>query len=162
MVYDLPRLLTTDLTDTTINRQSIINERLSCPAPCSTLIELLLIHRPTTSFRVSPPPTTPAYAMPAYNKEPHSQDIVLCGLFICVWCHRPLQAPLCTPVSAGAVSLSGGAGRSVPGVRGSASPAVHCIPSLLLLHMCLTRIALAPVLLLDHVEPLLQAAAYGY
>lgn len=82
MVYDLPWLLTTDLAQTTINRYSIINKGLPSTAPGSAFIELFLSHGRSTSSQVIPPPTPPVYAIPAYNKETHSQDIVLCGLIV--------------------------------------------------------------------------------
>ena len=82
MVYDLPRLITTDLAQTTIHRYSVINKGLPSTAPGSAFIELFLSHGRSTSSQVIPPPTPPVYAIPAYNKETHSQDIVLCGLIV--------------------------------------------------------------------------------
>ena len=82
MVYDLPWLITTHLTQTTINRYSVINKGLPSTAPGLALVELLLIHGRSTSSQVIPPPTPPVYAIPAYNKETHSQDSVLCGLIV--------------------------------------------------------------------------------
>ena len=95
MVYDLPWLLTAHLTQTTINRYPMIYKGLPRTAPCSTLVELLLIHRRTTSSHVIPPPTPPAYVIPAYNKETHSQDSVLCGLYTMFCALTPSRQALC-------------------------------------------------------------------
>ena len=82
VVDDVARFLVAQLTHTTIDGQALIDVSLPGAEPWSALVELLLIHRRTTSFRVIPPPAPPAYAIPAYNKETHSQDVVLCGLIV--------------------------------------------------------------------------------
>lgn len=55
---DVPRFLVTQFTDTTIDSHTLIYVCLPSSEPGSTLIELLLIHRRSTSLSVIPPPTT--------------------------------------------------------------------------------------------------------
>ena len=72
MVHDLPGLFATHLTQTTINRQPVINKCLTCSTPGSALIELFLgqhclalhvmtlwtvAHRPRTVAQHRPQPT---------------------------------------------------------------------------------------------------------
>ena len=80
VVDDLPWLLSADLTDATIHRESVIYKGLTRTAPGSGLVELLLRKHAHHVLSVIPPPTPPAYAIPAYNKKTHSQDSVLCRL----------------------------------------------------------------------------------
>jgi hypothetical protein len=82
VVDNKARLFVAQLTHTTIDSQSLIDVSLPSSQPWPAFIELLLIHRRSTSSQVIPPPAPPAYAIPAYNKETHSQDIVLCGLIV--------------------------------------------------------------------------------
>ena len=95
VVDNVSRFIMAQLTDTTVDSYALIDVSLPGAEPWSAFIELLLVHRRTTSFRVIPPPTAPAYAIPAYNKETHSQDIVLCGLFILFRALTPSRQALC-------------------------------------------------------------------
>jgi len=80
MVDYIPRLVMAQLTDAAIDCLALIYVRLSRSLPWCAFIELLLIHRRTTSSRVIPPPTAPAYVIPAYIKETHSQALGLRGI----------------------------------------------------------------------------------